>query len=86
VPLCPPQTPHAARTRTRVAAVGSERLTAELRHGPPGRFTLGERAHGTHWIRGWVGPRENLDDVEKRKFLILLELEIRTLGRSQSLH
>jgi hypothetical protein len=33
VPLCPPETPHAARTRTRVAAVGSQRLTAELRHG-----------------------------------------------------
>jgi hypothetical protein len=31
--LCPPQTPHAARTRTRAAAVGSHRLTAELRHG-----------------------------------------------------
>jgi hypothetical protein len=28
VPLCPPQTPHAARTRTRVAEVGSQRLTA----------------------------------------------------------
>jgi hypothetical protein len=28
MPLCPPQTPHAARTRTRVAAVGSQRLTA----------------------------------------------------------
>jgi hypothetical protein len=33
VPLCSPQTPHAARTRTRAAAVGSQRLTAELRHG-----------------------------------------------------
>jgi hypothetical protein len=33
VPRCPPQTPHAARTRTRAAAVGSQRLTAELRHG-----------------------------------------------------
>jgi hypothetical protein len=33
VPLCPPQTPHAARMRTRAAAVGSQRLTAELRHG-----------------------------------------------------
>jgi hypothetical protein len=32
VPLCPPQTPH-ARTRTRAAAVGNQRLTAELRHG-----------------------------------------------------
>jgi hypothetical protein len=28
VPLCPPQTPHAARTRTRTAAMGSQRLTA----------------------------------------------------------
>jgi hypothetical protein len=26
--LCPPQTPHAARTRTRASAVGSQRLTA----------------------------------------------------------
>jgi hypothetical protein len=28
VPLCPPQTPHGARTGTRAAAVGSQRLTA----------------------------------------------------------
>jgi hypothetical protein len=28
VPLRPPQTPHVARTRTRAAAVGSQRLTA----------------------------------------------------------
>jgi hypothetical protein len=28
VPLCPPRTPHAARTRTRAFAVGSQRLTA----------------------------------------------------------
>jgi hypothetical protein len=28
VPLCPPQTSHAARKRTRAAAVGSQRLTA----------------------------------------------------------
>jgi hypothetical protein len=26
VPLCPPQIPHAARTRTRAVAVGSQRL------------------------------------------------------------
>jgi hypothetical protein len=31
--VCPPQTPYAARTRTRAAGVGSQRLTAELRHG-----------------------------------------------------
>jgi hypothetical protein len=28
VPLCPPQTPHAAQTRTRAAAVRIKRLTA----------------------------------------------------------
>jgi hypothetical protein len=28
VPLCPPQTPHASRTRTRAAAVENQRLTA----------------------------------------------------------
>jgi hypothetical protein len=28
LPLCPPQTPHAARTRSQAAAVGSQRLTA----------------------------------------------------------
>jgi hypothetical protein len=28
MPLCPPQTPQAARTRTRAAAVASKRLTA----------------------------------------------------------
>jgi hypothetical protein len=28
LPLCPPQTPHAALTRTRAAAMGSQRLTA----------------------------------------------------------
>jgi hypothetical protein len=33
VPLCSPQIPHAVRTRTRAAAVGSQHLTAELRHG-----------------------------------------------------
>jgi hypothetical protein len=33
----------------------------------PGRFTLSERAPGTHWIGGWVGPRVGLDAVVKRK-------------------
>jgi hypothetical protein len=37
----------------------------------PCRFTPGERAPGARWIGGWVGPRAGLDDVEKRKFLIL---------------
>jgi hypothetical protein len=33
----------------------------------PGRFTLGERAPGTHWVGGWVGTRAVLDAVVKRK-------------------
>jgi hypothetical protein len=45
-----------------------------------GPFSPGERAPGTHWLGCWVGPRAGLDDVEKRKFLILPELELRALG------
>jgi hypothetical protein len=34
----------------------------------PGRFISSERAPGTHYIGGWVGPRTGgLDTVEKRK-------------------
>jgi hypothetical protein len=33
----------------------------------PCRFTPKERAPGTHWIGGWVGPRAVLDAVVKRK-------------------
>jgi len=32
-----------------------------------GRFTPRQRAPGTHWIGGWVGPRAVLDAVVKRK-------------------
>jgi hypothetical protein len=55
----------------------------------PGRFTSGEIAPGTHWIGGWLGSREGLNDVEKRKFLTLTGLELRPLrrpARSQSLY
>jgi hypothetical protein len=31
----------------------------------PGRFTPRERAPGTYWIGGWVGPRTGLDAVVK---------------------
>jgi len=31
----------------------------------PSRFTTGERAPGTHWIRGWVVSRTGLDAVAK---------------------
>jgi hypothetical protein len=32
-----------------------------------GRFNPEERAPGTHWLGGWVGPRVCLDAVEQRK-------------------
>jgi hypothetical protein len=36
----------------------------------PGRFTLRERAPGTHWIGAWVGFTAGLDTVAKRKIPI----------------
>jgi hypothetical protein len=33
----------------------------------PVAFTTRERAPGTHWIGGWVGPKTVLDAVVKRK-------------------
>jgi hypothetical protein len=53
------------------------------------RFTPAEGALGTHWIRGWVGPRTGLDNMENLKFLHPPGLELRPLGRpahSQSLY
>jgi hypothetical protein len=35
---------------------------------------------------GWVGPRADLDDVEKRKFLTLPGLELLPLGRPARSH
>jgi hypothetical protein len=58
------------------ALVGGEWSTSR-----PGRFTPGERAPGTHWIGGWVDLRAVLDDLEKRKFLTLSGLELRSLSR-----
>jgi hypothetical protein len=40
----------------------------------------GERALSTNWIGGWVDPRADLDDVEKRKFFALPGLELQSLG------
>jgi hypothetical protein len=47
----------------------------------PDSFTPGERAPGTHWIGGSLGPRAGLGDVEKRKVITLLGLELRPLSR-----
>jgi hypothetical protein len=34
-----------------------------------GRFTRCERTPVTHWIGCWVDPRNDVDNLEKRKFL-----------------
>jgi hypothetical protein len=39
-------------------------------------FTTGEIAPGTHWVRGWVGPRAGLDAVDTRKMLPLPGIEL----------
>jgi hypothetical protein len=40
----------------------------------PGRFTPRERAPGTHWIGGWVGPRASLDNMnEVDSFYVYIE-------------
>jgi hypothetical protein len=46
----------------------------------PSRFTPIDRVPGTHWIGGWVGPRAGLEDVERRKILLVLGLELRPLS------
>jgi hypothetical protein len=33
---------------------------------------------GTHWIGGLMGLKARLDNVEKRKMLLLLEIELRS--------
>jgi hypothetical protein len=69
--------------------VTSELVAGEWSATRPGLFTLGGRSIGTHWIGGWVDPRDCLDDMEKRKLLPLPGLEHRSLCRpagSQSLY
>jgi hypothetical protein len=58
------------------ALVGGEWSVSRL-----DRFTPGERAPGTHWIRDWMGPRTGLDDVEKIKFFTPPGLELLPLRR-----
>jgi hypothetical protein len=47
----------------------------------PGRFARGEKALSTHCIRGWVGPRADLDAMEKRKTLASARIEPRPPSR-----
>jgi hypothetical protein len=51
----------------------------------PAALPPGKEPTDTHWIGGWVGPRASLDDVEKRKFLILPGLELRPVACSHTL-
>jgi hypothetical protein len=44
---------------------------------PPAIQTL-----GTYWMEGWVGPRADLDVMEKKKSLTLQGMEPRLLGPS----
>jgi hypothetical protein len=36
-----------------------------------GRFTPGERVLGTHFVRGWVGPKAGMNAVEEIKIYFL---------------
>jgi hypothetical protein len=58
------------------ALSGGKRSASRFDH-----FTPEERAPVTHWMGDWVALRAGVDDVERRKFLTLPELELRPLGR-----
>jgi hypothetical protein len=66
------------------ALVGGERPASRL-----GRFSAGERASSTRRRGGWVGPRNGLDYLERRKFLNQPGFEFRLIScpiRSQSVY
>jgi hypothetical protein len=42
------------------------------------RFTPWERAPGTHWKGGCMGPRAGLDIMQKRKIFHLSGMEVRS--------
>jgi hypothetical protein len=54
-------------------------LTSTLVGGEWSASRTGTFTPGTHWIGSWVGPRNGLDDAERRKFLTLLGLELQPL-------
>jgi hypothetical protein len=58
-----------------LALVGDEKSALH-----PSHFIPRERALNTHWVGGWMGPRIGLDDIESRKILPLLRLELQPLG------
>jgi hypothetical protein len=44
-------------------------------------FTARERAPGTHWIGGWVGPRAGRDAMEYRKIFALTGNQTLNFGK-----
>jgi hypothetical protein len=55
----------------------------------PATLPPGKQTPGILWIGDWVAPRVGLEDMEKRIFLTLPGLELRTLcrpARNQSLY
>jgi len=44
---------------------------------PPRPFYPGEKAPGTHWMDGWMGPRAGLDTaVAKRKIPVGMRIPV----------
>jgi hypothetical protein len=58
-----------------LALVGGEWLASR-----PCHITPRERAPSTHWIGDRANPRAGLDDINKWKFLTLLELQLQPLS------
>jgi hypothetical protein len=50
----------------------------------PSRFIPGQGSPCTHWIRGWMGPKNSLGGIANWNFLTLPELELRCLGHPAS--
>jgi hypothetical protein len=72
VPLLPLTKHHAMKAYWGVEVCLHAFLTPALYGGErsasrPGRLTPTERAPDTHWRGGWVGPRDGLNAVVKRK-------------------
>jgi hypothetical protein len=66
-PLCPPEIPlDQTRDRTRAAAVTSTLGGGEWSASHSSHFTSEEKSPSTHGIVGCLGPRGNLDAMEKR--------------------
>jgi hypothetical protein len=48
---------------------------AECSASHPGRFTVDQISPSTHWMGGWVDPRDSKDAMDKRKIMIVPGIE-----------